>query len=211
MRVRGVATLAGDADVPAVGGGQQRAALGDDVAERDAGLVVDGEHRIAGEFVEQAVLDHLGRPAAALFGRLEDKVHGALEVALFAQDLGGAQQHGGVAVMAAGMHPAEILRAVLEIVGFVHRQAVHVGAQSNRLQRIALAQSSHQAGLAQPARHFEAPLRKLGGDDVGGPVFLVGQLGMGVDVTTDGGNLALDFKRTRQNRHLVLRLERHAS
>ena len=47
---------------------------------------------------------------------------------------------------------------------------------------------------------------ELGGDDVGGAVFLVGQLGMGVDVAADGSDLALDFKRTRQNRHQVLRL-----
>ena len=113
--------------------------------------------------------------AAALLGRLEDEVHGALEVALLAQHLGRAQQHGGMAVMAAGMHAAGILRAVLEIVGLVHRQAVHVGAQADRLQRIALAQGSDQPGLAEAARHLEAPFRELGGDDVGGPVLLVGR------------------------------------
>ena len=113
MRMGGVAALAGDADVPAVGRREQRAGLGDDVAERHAGLVVDGEDRVAGEFLEQPVLDHLARAAAAFLGRLEDEVHGALEVALLAQHLGGAQQHRGVAVMAAGMHAAGILRAVL--------------------------------------------------------------------------------------------------
>ena len=87
-----------------------------DVAERHARLVVDREDRVAGEFLEQAVLDHRPAAAAALLGRLEDEVHGAVEVALLAQDLGGAQQHRRVAVMAAGMHAAVVLRAMLEIV-----------------------------------------------------------------------------------------------
>ena len=99
-------------------------------------------------------------PAAALFGRLEDEVHGAFEVALLAHHLGRAQQHGGVAVMATGVHTAGIPRAMLEIVGFIHRQAVHVGAQSDRLQRIALAQGSDDAGLAQAAGDLEAPFRQ---------------------------------------------------
>ena len=48
---------------------------------------------------------------------------------------------------------------------------------------------------------------QLGGDDVGRAVLLVGELGMGMDVAADGGDLALDFERTRQNGHWVLRLE----
>ena len=39
-------------------------------------------------------------------------------------------------------------------------------------------------------------------------VFLEAELGMGMDVAADGGDLALDLERTRQNRHWVLRLER---
>ncbi len=202
MRMRGVAALAGDADIPAVGRGQQRAGLADDHAERDAGLVVDREHRVAGKLLEQPVLDHRLGAAAALFGRLEDEVHGALEVALLRQHLGRAQQHRGVAVMAAGMHAARVGRAVLEVVGLVHRQAVHVGAKPDRLHRVALAQGADQAGLAQAARHFETPFLQLRGHDVGGSVLLVGELGMGMDIAADGGNLALDLERTRQNGHL---------
>ena len=171
-------------------------------------LVVDGEDRVAGEFIEQPVVDHLARAAAAFFGGLEDEVHGALEVALLAQHLGRAQQHRGVAVMATGMHAAGILRAVLEIVDLVHRQGIHVGAKADGLQRVAFAQGSDHAGPAEPPRHFQAPFRELGSDDVRRPRLLIGQLGMGMDVAADGGNLALDLERTRQNRHCVLRLER---
>jgi hypothetical protein len=34
---------------------------------------------------------------------------------------------------------------------------------------------------------------------------------MGMDVAADGGNLALDLERTRQNGHWVLQLEGRAS
>ena len=174
------------------------------MAERHARLVVDRKHRVAGELLEQAVLDHRLAAAAALLGRLEDEVHRTLEVAALAQHLGGAQQHGRVAVVAAGMHAAGVLRAMLEVVGLVHRQAVHVGAQADRLHRVALAQGSHQAGLAEAARHFEAPLLELGGDDVGGAVLLVSKLRMGVDVAADGGDLTVDFKTARHNGHRLL-------
>jgi hypothetical protein len=201
VRMGGMAALAGDADVPAVRRGEQWSRARHDVAERHARLVVDREHRVAGEFLEQAVLDHRLAAATAFLRGLEDEVHGALEVAALAQHLGRAEQHRGVAIMAAGMHAARVLRAMLEIVPLVHRQAVHVGSQANSFQRVALAQGSDQAGLAQPARHLEAPFGELGGDDVGGARLLVGELGMGVDVATDVGDLALDLEGTRQDRH----------
>src|ERR1044072_2550241 len=68
------------------------------------GLLWMGGNGIPGEFSEQAVLEHLARAATAFLGRLEDEVHGALEVALLAQHLGRTQQHGGVSVVAAGVH-----------------------------------------------------------------------------------------------------------
>src|SRR6185312_5713926 len=105
----------------------------------------------------------------------------------------------GVAVMAAGMHAAGVLRAMLEIVPLIHRQAVHVRSQTDGLQRVALAQSSDQTGLAEAARDLEAPLRELAGDDVGGPCLLVGELGMGMDIATNSGDLALDLEGTRQD------------
>ena len=48
---------------------------------------------------------------------------------------------------------------------------------------------------------------QLGGDDVGGAVLLVGELGMGMDVAADGGDLALDLEGTRQDGHELLRVE----
>ncbi len=69
-------------------------------------MVVQAEDRVAREAIEQAVGDHALCAAvlAGFFGRLEDQVHRAGEVAGARQLARGAQQHGGVAVMAAGVH-----------------------------------------------------------------------------------------------------------
>src|SRR3546814_1026483 len=45
--------------------------------------------------------------------------------------LGRPQQHCGVAVMAAGVHPPGGLRLVQDVALLVHRQRVHVGAQAD--------------------------------------------------------------------------------
>ena len=70
------------------------------------GPVVQAEHLLGREALEQPLVDHHPPAAAALLGRLEDQVDRAGEVAGLGQIAGGTQQHGGVAVMAAGVHPA---------------------------------------------------------------------------------------------------------
>jgi len=45
-----------------------------ELAWRNAGHVVQGEDRVAGKLLEQAVGHHAQRAAAAFFGRLEDQV-----------------------------------------------------------------------------------------------------------------------------------------
>jgi hypothetical protein len=45
--------------------------------------------------------------------------------------LGRRQQHGGVAVVAAGVHLAGVLAGMREAVELLHGQGVHVGAQAD--------------------------------------------------------------------------------
>ena len=87
-----------------------------ELAHRHARPVVRAEDGLHRELVEQAVLHHLARAAAAFFGRLEHQVHGAVEVAVLAQMLGRRQQHRGVAVVAAGVHLAGVRARVREAV-----------------------------------------------------------------------------------------------
>jgi len=72
---------------------------------------VDG---VAREALEQAVLEHRGRPAQALLRGLEDDVHRAPEVAVGGQPASRPEQHRGVAVVAASMHHAGCTRRVGE-------------------------------------------------------------------------------------------------
>ncbi len=106
VRAGGVATVAFDVNGDQVGGGHDRAGADGKFANWDARHVVHAVDLLDAEAVHHAVLDHLAAAAAAFLGGLEDHHGGAVEVAGLGQVLGRAQQHGGVAVMAAGVHHA---------------------------------------------------------------------------------------------------------
>jgi hypothetical protein len=140
---------------------------------------------------EQAVVDHLARAAAALFGRLEDQVDRAVEIALLGKVLGGCEQHGGMAVVAAGVHLAGVLAFVFERVVLLHGQGVHVGAQANGAAAgaaVAPVHDADHAGGAHPTVDGDAPFRELAGHQIGGAHFFKAQFGVGVDVTAQAGN-----------------------
>ena len=123
-------------------------------------------HRIAVELVEQPFLDHHPRAAEAFFRRLEDEMNGAGEVRLGCEVPGRAEQHGGMAVMAAAMEAAGYGGAPFQVGVLFHRQRIHVGAQADALSPIALAlEHADDAGAAEAPMHLDAPLRKLLGDD----------------------------------------------
>ena len=132
LRPRAVRALAGDVDVEEGAARHHRARADGELADVEARPVVHAEDRVAREPLEQPVLDHRLGAADALLGGLEDEIHGAVEIARRGEVPGGAQQHRGVAVVAAGMHAALVRRAVIEGVRFLHRQRVHVGAQADR-------------------------------------------------------------------------------
>jgi hypothetical protein len=101
----------------------------------------------------------------------------------------GRQQHGGVAVVAAGVHLAEHLAGPGLAAGLGDRQRVHVGAQADAAGAGARAQRAHHAGAAQAAVHLPAPALPALGHQVAGGVLFVGQLGVGVDLLADGDHL----------------------
>ena len=187
-----VAAGALEGDLPAVGGGQHGAGADGEAAGRDTRHVVHAVDGVAVELVEQAFLDHHAGAAQPFFGGLEDEMHGAGEVRFCCQMLGRAQQHGGVAVMAAGMHLVGVDRGVVEVVLFLQVQRIHVGAQADRLLAGTLAlQGADNSGLGQPAMHLDAPALQLLGHDLRGALFLEGGLGMAMDVAADGGQLSV--------------------
>ncbi len=185
MRMRGMAAPALDVDVEAVRGGEHRTGASRHVADRDAGLVVHREHRVAGEFVEQPLLHHDPAAAIAFLARLEDEMHGAFEIARLGEVARRAEQHRRVPVMAAGMHLSVMRRAVRELVRLLHRQAVHIGPQPDRAQRVAAPDRADDPGLGQPAMHLAAIFGELLGDDIAGPLLGEAEFGMGVDIAAD--------------------------
>ena len=90
------------------------------------------EHLLGREALEQALLDHHPAARLHLLGGLEDEVDGAGEVAGLGEVARGAEQHRGVAVVAAGVHPARVPRGVGQAGRLLDRQRVHVGAQADR-------------------------------------------------------------------------------
>ena len=84
------------------------------------------------EAVEQAVADHGACAGPALLRRLKDHDGRTCEVTGFGEVFGRAQQHRGMAVMAAGVHLARHRRAVRQPGRLIDRESVHVGPQADR-------------------------------------------------------------------------------
>ena len=97
--------------------------------DRQAGIIVHAVDFLDAEALHQAVLHHGLAAGAALLGRLEDHDRGAGEIARLGEVARRAQQHRGVAVMAAGVHLARHGRLVGQVVRLLDRQRIHVGAQ----------------------------------------------------------------------------------
>ena len=121
----------GDPDVEEVGRRHGGAGAELDLAVRAVGRVVEAVDLVAGKALEQPVGDHRAGAAQALLGRLEDEQGRAVEVAGLGEVARRAEQHGGVAVMAAGVHLARHRRAIGQVGLLLDRQGVHVGAQAD--------------------------------------------------------------------------------
>ena len=180
-----------DADL--VGGRHHRSRPHGDLAGRQFRPVVQRVDLVRGKALEQAVAHHHAAPAAVLLGRLEDHIGGAVEVARLGQVARGAEQHGRVPVVSAGVHAPFVARAVRTLRGLVHGQAVHVGAQADRAAAASSASLDHadDAGAGQSAMHLDAPVAEPLRDDVGGPVLLEREFGMHVDVAPHGDELVV--------------------
>src|SRR3546814_11899371 len=85
----------------------------------------DGVH---GEARKQAVVYHPFGADVPFLGWLEYNVHHAIEVAMLRQVTRRSQQHGGMAIMATGMHFPSMLTGLFEGVHFLHGQGIHIGA-----------------------------------------------------------------------------------
>src|SRR5579864_218438 len=192
----------GDVDVEEGAAGHHRTRADLKFADRQARAIVHAKDRVAGEAVEQPVGDHRFGAAEPFLGRLEDEMHGAVEILGRGEVFGRAQQHRCVTVMAAGVHLAAVLRAMREAVGFEDRQAVHIGPEADRARRIAGAQTPDDAGFADAASDLDAKLLELLRDELGRAGLLEAEFGLRMDVAPPAGQLVVSGDDLIDYRHI---------
>ena len=184
-----------------------------DLADRDAGEVVHAEDGIAGEALEEALFDHAPRATAAaeLLGGLEDQHDSAVAPKLptlhmLGEELGGTEQHRGMAVVAAAMHLAGHGARPRQPGHLLHRDGVHVGAQADRAPAaVTHAQHAHHAGDGDAGMHLVAPGAQALGDQGAGGMLLEAELGVAVDGMAPGPHaLHVRLEPCCIDRHLAL-------
>ncbi len=156
------------------------------LALRNARHVVHGKNRIARKTLKQPVFHHLQRATAAFFGGLKNQVQRAVKHTALRQLLRRSQQHGGVAVVAAGVHHAVVATGPIGPRGFHNRQRVHVGPQTQAARRTAPAQLAYHTGATQVGAHRIAPAAQLVGHQRAGAVLVKSQFGVAVNVAPQG-------------------------
>ena len=201
--VRAVAALAGDFNRDTVGGGHHRPGIDADGARWQRGPVVHGVNRLHRKTLEQPVLDHRVGPATALFGGLKNQHRIAHKMARSGQIMRRANQHGGVAVVAAAVHQAGFAGLPAERVVLGHGQRVHVGAQADHRPQARVGErrmrarqlpldDGDDAGFANPRVNLvhAAQLERMH-DAAGGVHLFKTQLGMRVKVTAKCSQLGV--------------------
>jgi hypothetical protein len=156
---------------------ERRPRLERELAGLQARPVVRAEDRLHRELLEQAVLHHLARAAAAFFGRLEDEVDRAVVVAVLRQVLGRGEQHRRVAVVAARVHLAGVRARCAKVLCSVIGSASMSARRPTARALLAVLEDRDDAGRAHAAVDRDAPRRELLGDQVGGALLLEAELG----------------------------------
>ena len=96
--------------------------------------------------VQRMLLHHLQSAHGGLLRRLEHQAHVAGKLVLhLVEDLGGAQQHGHVVVMAAGMHLALVVGGEGQAGLLLDGQSINIGAQRHGLAGLAAVNGGGQA------------------------------------------------------------------
>ncbi len=165
---------------------------------------VQPKHRVGLGIVEGAFAHHKLGPAILtrrrhLFRRLEQEDHGARQIAPYAgEDLRHAHEHRGVRIVSAGVHDADVLAVVGGARGRCEWQAgrlgdgqgVHVGAERDHWTGTAAAQNANDARVGHTGADGHPEGRQVIGDELRRAELAVAELGVLVDVTAPGDDLA---------------------
>ena len=175
LRAGAVAAFAGDLDLKHIGGGHDGAHAVPDLAGGDhlAHVAVEAHGSIHMGIFQDAGLNHQKGAARAFLIGLEHEFDPATEFfPILHQQLGRAQQHGGMDIVATGVGRAGVLAFKGVVVLLIHGQGIHIRPQQDSLSRFSPFQYRYQAPFAdglrviphlpQPGLHKGAGHRQVG-------------------------------------------------
>jgi hypothetical protein len=146
--------------------------------------------------LQDPFLDHHLGPASlpprrSLLGRLENELHGAGKVRLYAgQDFRHPHENGHMIVMAAGVHHPDFLPVELgahrglewQVDQLGDRQRVHVGSQRHDRAGLAPTEHAHHSRMSHAGPDIEAEAGQVVRDQLGGSHLSIRELRMLVNV-----------------------------
>ena len=184
MRPRRVPAFAFQRDLDVVGRRHHRPGADAELSERNTRIIMHAVDFLDAEAADQSVLDHGRRAGAALLRRLENHHRRAGEVARLGEIFGGAKEHRGMPVMAAGVHLAGDGRLIRQAGFLLDRQRIHVGPHADNLAAgFSPADDADHAG-APDAGHdlVAAEALELVGNRGRGAMHVVAQFRMGMKI-----------------------------
>ena len=155
---------------------------------------MEGDHRI--QLVERALFDHTNATrfvlvVAGFFAGLKEKADLAGgTIRHLGEQFRHAKQHGGVRVMATGMHRPGILRRILSTGRLQNRQRIHIGADAD--DRLAFTQVTNDPGLGHAGLRFNAITFERIRHQPRRALLLKAQLRVGMDIAPPGDQLLMD-------------------
>ena len=186
----GVPAGPGQVDLDQVGGGGDGPDPDAEPADLQLGVAVEGVDG-ADPFQHPVGDDVDGAAGQALLGRLEDQPHPAGQaVGELGQGQAGAEQDGGVHVVAAGVADPRHRGAVGHVLLVLQGQRVQVGPQGHR-RPVAGADVADQPGAGGQQAGPQAHGLQAAGDQGGGLAFGHPELGVGVEVTPEVDQLGV--------------------
>ena len=188
-----MAGFATNGDMEPVGGGHHRAIADGDLAHRIIGPDMLPEHRVNLGIFQHSIRNHLDRAGIEhiLFGGLEDELDTAGKLAAqIAEHTRGAEQSGGVHIMAAGMTDAFVFGREGQSGGFHNRQGIEVRAQGDAFAGSLSLDDGDHSVAADSGAGRKSHFAELRGDVGGGIHLLMAELGMLMEVATVRDNLA---------------------
>ena len=188
---RAVSAAPLDREREAIGRRKERPVTDADLADLEPTVEMQREAPIDVRILERALLDHQLVAGGALFGRLKTEDDRSRdELTMARQRACGAEQNGDVSVVTARMHRALAGRAVRNVADFIHRKAVHVGAQQRHRPGPSTLERRENARFPDAGTNLvEITRAQLAFDERRGLVLLERQLRVRVKVTAEANQL----------------------